>query len=478
MAANNDGQQGLETARASRLRLTDTGVEEVEATAPPATNKPVAENDETKAAADAEEAATLLDEGDGPAEAAQLETTARRGRFRRVLVASGVVAGLLALVLGVGYFWLFSGAQPDAAYQVKPTAPSGNGVADPAARGLTAEEIAQELQKHTPPLGASSVSATTMAAAAVQPGNSPITDRLPNQDFSATVTPTETPQPAPAHSANNFTPATAGAASVSPGNAVVSSGTEAKPTPAPASYQAGHSIRARPAPTPRLAQAQGNPEAPNNARASALATASPTPAPTPTPVGGTPAQAIEAANLPPLGTLLPVRTVATIYTLRNTAYVRLQVSRDVAGQGWSLLRGTEFYGQLSGAETKTGRAFITLLGFIESGTSRWVELSGQLLGADGTEGLPGRTHKLNAGWRNAFKKAGSVALDTVTTIASGLGRRGVIITDGSASRIIDPLTDEAKGLANGRDGDSFIEIPAATSGYILVMPGNKKGSGE
>jgi hypothetical protein len=141
----------------------------------------------------------------------------------------------------------------------------------------------------------------------------------------------------------------------------------------------------------------------------------------------------------------------------------------MAGPGWSVSRGTEFYGQLSGTETRTRRAFVTLLGFIDPHTKQWRELSGQLLGADGTEGLPGRAHKFSAGWRNAFKKAGSVALETLTAIASGLGRRPVVITGDGAGRVLDPLTREAPGLAAGREGESFVEVPAATAGYILII---------
>ena len=97
MAVGNEGHQRPAAAGAARLRLTDTGVEVADESVTPATSKPAAESDAAKAATDAEETALLLDEGDAPADAAKLETTARRGRLRRMVAASGVVAGLLAL---------------------------------------------------------------------------------------------------------------------------------------------------------------------------------------------------------------------------------------------------------------------------------------------------------------------------------------------------------------------------------------------
>ncbi|HYX30289.1 MAG TPA: hypothetical protein VE863_17245, partial [Pyrinomonadaceae bacterium] len=49
---------------------------------------------------------------------------------------------------------------------------------------------------------------------------------------------------------------------------------------------------------------------------------------------------ITPAVLPPFGTMLPVRTQGVIFTLRNNSYARLELIRDVAGNGWSLPKGT------------------------------------------------------------------------------------------------------------------------------------------
>ena len=40
-------------------------------------------------------------------------------------------------------------------------------------------------------------------------------------------------------------------------------------------------------------------------------------------------------TVPPFGTMLPVRTQGVIFTLRNNLYARLEMTRDVFGNGWS-----------------------------------------------------------------------------------------------------------------------------------------------
>ncbi len=52
----------------------------------------------------------------------------------------------------------------------------------------------------------------------------------------------------------------------------------------------------------------------------------------------TPAINVAAAVLPPFGTMLPVRTQGVIFTLRNNAYARFELTSDASGKGWA--RGT------------------------------------------------------------------------------------------------------------------------------------------
>ncbi|MCP9496882.1 MAG: hypothetical protein MSG64_20890 [Pyrinomonadaceae bacterium MAG19_C2-C3] len=184
--------------------------------------------------------------------------------------------------------------------------------------------------------------------------------------------------------------------------------------------------------------------------------------------------------LPPLGTMLPVRTLGTIYTLRTDSYVRMQLTRDVGGSGWSLKRGTQLYGTLRGSEFEAGRAYIALIGLVDPDTNRLIRLQGNLLGSDGTDGLKGKKHNLNSGWSRALKIAGAGVVDALGGVAGTLGRRPVYVGDiygYGAPRAYSPLLQELNGIAyrNGRGG--FVEVPAGTTGYLLVMTSPREMQG-
>ena len=172
--------------------------------------------------------------------------------------------------------------------------------------------------------------------------------------------------------------------------------------------------------------------------------------------------------------MLPVRTLGAVFTLRADSYVRMQLTRDMEGRGWSLRRGTEFYGIVRGADIETGRAYIALVGFVDTNTNRLVRLQGNVLGGDGADGVRGIKHKLDSGWSRALKLAGAGALDALSNIAAGIGRRPLYVGDiyGSAApRAVSPIAQEVSGISNGngRRASGFVEVPAGTSCYLLVM---------
>jgi len=67
-----------------------------------------------------------------------------------------------------------------------------------------------------------------------------------------------------------------------------------------------------------------------------------------------------AVDLPSFGSMLPVRSLGVIYTLRSGGLVRFELTRDVKGKGWLLPHGTVLVGALRGSEYD--RAFISLVG--------------------------------------------------------------------------------------------------------------------
>ena len=184
--------------------------------------------------------------------------------------------------------------------------------------------------------------------------------------------------------------------------------------------------------------------------------------------------AIARVVLPSFGSILPVRTLGKIYTLRSGSSIRLELTRYVAGEGWSLSKGTVLIGQVRGSERD--RAFIAINGFIDPSRDRFVTLSGETLGDDGGSGIRGKFHKLSSGWARAFARVGSAAVSVAGAVAgSRISGQPVIITD-VGSRTISPFSYEVdSSLLNQARG--FVEVPAGTPGFVMVttLPADVKG---
>lgn len=178
--------------------------------------------------------------------------------------------------------------------------------------------------------------------------------------------------------------------------------------------------------------------------------------------------------LPSFGSILPVRTLGKIYTLRAGSSIRLELTRYVSGEGWSLSKGTVLIGQVRGSERD--RAFIAITGFIDPTRDRFVNLNGEILGDDGGSGIRGEFHKLSSGWSRAFARVASSAVNVAGAIAgSRVSGQPVIITD-VGSRTISPVSYEVdSSLLNQARG--FVEVPAGTAGFVMVttLPADVKG---
>jgi hypothetical protein len=183
---------------------------------------------------------------------------------------------------------------------------------------------------------------------------------------------------------------------------------------------------------------------------------------------------IATVVLPRFGSILPVRTLGKIYTLRSGSSIRLELTRYVSGEGWSLSKGTVLIGQVRGSERD--RAFIAITGFIEPSRDRFVNLNGEILGDDGGSGIRGKFHKLSSGWSRAFARVASSAVNVAGAIAgSRVSGQPVIITD-VGSRTISPFSYEVdSSLLNQARG--FVEVPAGTPGFVMVttLPADVKG---
>jgi hypothetical protein len=174
--------------------------------------------------------------------------------------------------------------------------------------------------------------------------------------------------------------------------------------------------------------------------------------------------------LPPFGSMLPVRTIGGLYTLRSGALARLELTRDIIGNGWSMTRGTILVGTTKGGDYD--RAYVAINGFIDPASGKFVKLGGDVLGGDGTAGLKGKSRQLDSRWTRVLSQLGNAALSVTTAALGGRSNGTVVISDRARSSLINPVSDELNGLLgaqsdrNRRTG--FVEVVAGTPGYVMV----------
>ncbi len=165
----------------------------------------------------------------------------------------------------------------------------------------------------------------------------------------------------------------------------------------------------------------------------------------------------------PFGTLLPIRFLGAVYTLRASGgLVRMELTRSVSGKNYSFPAGTVLVGTLRGSEYK--RAFISVVGLIDPVSGGLVKFEGEVMGNDGASGVNGRKRQIKSTWSRIFgglRDAGATALGAI-----GNGRSGgtVVISDSSKQ-----VSDELSGLiGNNRNQSEFVEITAGITAFVLV----------
>jgi hypothetical protein len=174
------------------------------------------------------------------------------------------------------------------------------------------------------------------------------------------------------------------------------------------------------------------------------------------------------AVLPPFGTMLPVRTQGVIFTARNNSYARLELMRDCAGPGWTLAKGTILIGRTSGSESD--RAFVNVIGFIDPRDYKLVKMSGELMGADGASGVPGKRIGVDRNrLKETLRKVASSGILVAVTMAGALTGRGTVVIDSAGYRLLNPVANDARGMVGGtNDRNSFVKVEAGRPAYVMV----------
>jgi hypothetical protein len=169
----------------------------------------------------------------------------------------------------------------------------------------------------------------------------------------------------------------------------------------------------------------------------------------------------------PFGTLLPVRLVGAVFTLRNSGgMVRMELVRAVSGKGYAYPAGTQLVGTVRGSEFT--RAFISVTGLIDPETGRLVKFSGEVLGNDGASGMPGRQRSMTGTWSRVLAGLRDTGRSVIGAIGNARSGGTIVISD-QARAATGALSGQAAELIGGRRGsDEFVELAAGTTGYVLA----------
>jgi hypothetical protein len=159
--------------------------------------------------------------------------------------------------------------------------------------------------------------------------------------------------------------------------------------------------------------------------------------------------------LPPFGAMLPIRTTGALYTLRP-GLARFELTRDVRGQGWHLRKGTTVIGQQQGSEYD--RAYISLMGFIDPESKRFVKAPGEVLGADGAPGLQGKRRQVSSKWARVLSR--------VATSAVSLGQAA--LARGNSTTVVLPGAVAPELIPSVASRREFVEVPAGTPAFVMI----------
>jgi len=166
--------------------------------------------------------------------------------------------------------------------------------------------------------------------------------------------------------------------------------------------------------------------------------------------------------------------------LRSGALARLELTRDMVGNGWSMKRGTILVGNTKGGEYD--RAYGAIIGFIDPESGKFVKLGGDVLGGDGAAGLEGKARQLDSRWTRILSQFGNAALSVTTAALGGRSNGTVIVSDAARSSVINPVSEELNGVFGGPSDRNrragFVEVVAGTPGYVMVtdLPAAIKGT--
>src|SRR5258708_1703634 len=142
--------------------------------------------------------------------------------------------------------------------------------------------------------------------------------------------------------------------------------------------------------------------------------------------------------------------------------------RGCAGAGWSLSKGRVLVGRTSGSESD--RAFVNVIGYIDPRDNKLVKMTGDVLGADGASGIPGKRMGVDRNrLKQTLRKVAASGVQIAGSMAGALTGRGTVVIDSAGYRLMNPLSNDARGMISGsNDRNSFVKVDAGRAAYVMV----------
>jgi hypothetical protein len=368
--------------------------------------------------------ATLEDDENDKADAEER----RPGRGRKRFIGAAIFF-LILIAAGAGLWMMFGGGGKKVALRVRGnTNKTEQAARDP--ESMTAQAIAEvrgATATPAPAAGASPAMGATEAAGGTRTIVVPATPvTVPTEVTGGAVS----------------SPATEAGMGQQSGASRTQAGAAAKPMGIVSERNPERSIRCAPTPAP-LSARQSGPGVPANVRLSEQAA--------PAVLKPTEPRVV----LPPFGAMLPIRTMGALYTLR-LGLARFELMRDVRGQGWQMRKGATLIGQQQGGEYD--RAYVSLMGFIDPESKRFVKAPGEVLGADGAPGLQGKRRQVGSRWARVLGRAETSAV-SLGQAALSRGNSTTVVLPGA---VVPELTPSVAGRRE------FVEVPAGTPAFVMI----------
>src|SRR5204862_80165 len=87
---------------------------------------------------------------------------------------------------------------------------------------------------------------------------------------------------------------------------------------------------------------------------------------------------------------------------------------------------------------------------IEDNNNKQEKMSGEVMGADGASGIPGKRVGVDRNrLKETLRKVASSGIQVAGTMAGALTGRGTVVIDSAGYRLLNPVTSDARGIVGG-----------------------------